>query len=258
MKFIKCFLTILVASNTLAYSIPLIKRDEIDNALNEFDKTSETTEGKINSLDGQNNVDAMKPTGNDQSLDDNISAECKKVIDEVENCFGRLTVESYDKVCDTFNSVQCQNIVNKKIADNQACKGDDVEMYQNAIIVKIIKMNLSCGKTQDGEYCPIAKYGKSRNDDELTDAVINETCKYKTCRETAVQSFTMYKKLNDLYISQTQSNMVKRKSVDNERVESALTILNKEQCIKQESGASSLNIKSSLLLSFGLFFLLYV
>jgi len=265
MKFVKSLITILAVSNTLAYTVPIIKRDEIDNALAEFDNNTNAAQGQINSLDGQNKINAFNQAdGNQQNSNGNISEQCKNVLNQYKDCFEKLTEANYDKVCDTFNSPQCQNLIKKKITDNEGCKDlneNDSLGFQNLINVSVINKNLSCAKNEKNEYCPIALYGKSLEEKEISDDVINETCKYKSCRDKAVESFTLYIELNKQYSS--QSNLVKRKSMELNEIETLLEKLNKEQCVKQakqasESDAYSINVKNTLLITFGLFFILFI
>jgi len=238
MKFIKKLVILCTLTNTLAFNISEKKRDESD-------KFFEMSQYSINN--------ANKPSPSN-SNDTTISDECLKIIEDYNSCFDKLTEDNYDQVCNLYNSEHCQSLMKKRINENEPCKnvGDSTEI-QYTIDVSIITMNLSCGKTEDGSYCPIAEYGKSLNDLELTDDVINETCKYKSCRYKAIESFNLYKKLNEQYL---KSNMVKRKVVDMDRIYSALFMLNDEKCFSQSNDASSL--KTSLLITIALFLLIFI
>ncbi|ORX46846.1 hypothetical protein BCR36DRAFT_356214 [Piromyces finnis] len=134
MKFTKGLLTLFVISSSFAFNIPISKRDEIDDALAQYDKMTNSN-GQINSSNSQtnvnnfnqgqinsntnninqgqvnsntnninqgqvnsninNNVNSQNTNGNINNI--NISNECQNVINEYRSCFQSLRKDNYDK-----------------------------------------------------------------------------------------------------------------------------------------------------------------
>jgi len=169
----------------------------------------------------------------------NVTIECQKVINTYANCLKELNENNYDKVCSTYNSSDCKKLVKKNIKSYIEC--ETINQYfgiQELIDNSIVEMGLSCGKTENDEYCPIALYGKSKNDFNVDDSIIYETCKSKSCRKIAIDSFKKYKNLTE----NSNSNVNNQKSIKIDIVESSLDILNSQECLELISSTKILNI----------------
>jgi len=222
-----------------------------NNGMTNNNNNNGMTNGNNNNngmTNGNNNNNNGMTNGNNNNNNISITPECQKVLDEYNVCFNDLTIENYDKTCDIFNTDQCQNLLQKTIKSNPSCKDlDDSQLHlQDFLDWNVVVMNLSCAKNEEGGYCPLSIYGKSLEDKELSNEEIKETCNSELCRSKALDSFTMYKKLNDKLSK--EGYLFKRKNIPLESVESALIILSSNQCIDIASNAiaSKLNIISLL------------
>ncbi|KAG4087608.1 hypothetical protein H8356DRAFT_1728791 [Neocallimastix lanati (nom. inval.)] len=178
-----------------------------------------------------------------------IDSECQKIIDEYNACFpGKLTVENYDKSCETFNTENCQKLINTSFDSYDVCK-DYVSALQESLGFAIANMNVSCAKDENGEYCPISQFAKSSSTSELTDETINATCKSKSCRDKALSAFTLF---NNVLLKKSKLN--KRKYISEEQINQVITTLNDDKCAAQASGATTIKIGKTLLFTLGLFF----
>jgi len=190
----------------------------------------------------------------------NITVECQKVVNTYASCLKSLRQYNYDEVCSRYNTSDCKKIVKKKLKKHEACNSVDPDIgIQKLIDETVIGMSLSCGKTEDDKYCPIASYGKSNSDFYLNDDIILESCKSKSCRKIALDAFTKYQNLNEKV---QENSLNKRKTIEIDRVESALEILNSDKCAAAlVSSANLLNIielKNFLIALFTFYLFIFV
>jgi len=220
-------LTLLAATSALSYTI---KRDEIDDKLNQLnqalennggdmDKLSEILESNgtdINQLNqalennggalGGNNdlekvadglTDNKANSGNASNVDiSSIGAmgDCLKASQEIVECLGGTSKQaSQEEVCNTFNSEKCQSLLNK---DFSSC-GKDVG---GAYDFSIATLKLGCAKDEKGNNCPqydVLSTMSTNEELKFKDNEIQEICQSSVCTEKAIDAITQLKKSSD-------------------------------------------------------------
>jgi len=195
---------------------------------------------------------------------DAFTPECIKVITEYASCLPedvqKMTSQNYDEICNTYNSEKCVNLFKKKLSENEACKTGTAE-FEAQLIMSAGLMDLSCAK--DGnKYCPISEL--SKQDKDITQEALDQTCKSKVCLEKAISGIEATKQLLGVAsnvqnaLTDAFSNMQKRQASNADEAlkmfDGYLTQLKAEKCQAQAtSGAIPLKIGNLFILTLGLF-----
>jgi len=237
------------------YGTPVVSKNDTLSHVDTQKKGSNYGTPGISKNETLSNVDTQKKENNYQDpnliIDTNVplpskfkfnvTLECQKVINTYADCLKELNENNFDSVCSTYNDANCKKIVKMNIKNHEECKFINQNFgIQELIDNSVIEMNLRCGKAENDEYCPIALYRKTKNDFNVDDSIIYETCKSKSCRKIAINSFKKYKNLSENLNDNFNVNNQKLIKID--LVESSLEILNSQECLELVSSTKPLII----------------